>query len=460
MYELNPALRSFWCSPMRYKALYGGRASSKSHDAAGMAVFLAANYKLKFLCARQFQNRISESVFTLIKAKIDESEYDGEFIITQNSIRHKTTGSEFLFYGIARNLAEIKSTEGVDILWLEEANYLTKEQWKVIEPTIRGDNSEIWLIWNPENETDFIYQTFVVNEKEDCISRLINWEENPFLSDTMLKVIQTAYEIDPEEAEHVYGGVPYTGSDLSVINMLFINAAIDAHIKLGWEPAGTRRIGYDVADDGRDTNAATYMYGNVIMEIDEWRGLEDELLKSATRVHTMARERDASVTFDCIGVGAFVGSKFKEIEETAGFNFKLTYDPFNAGGAVRRPDDVFMRFPHTTISNKDYFSNLKAQTWVEVATRFRKTYENVVKGANHPFDELISINSATIKPKMLKQLKIELSSPRKDKDKNGRFKVESKEDLEARDIASPNVADSVIMAAILPTRSPPGFFDM
>ena len=144
-----------------------------------------------------------------------------------------------------------------------------------------------------------------MNDKEDCIHRLINWEENPFITETMLKVIQNAYDEDPEEAEHVYGGVPYTGSDKSVINMLFINAAIDAHIKLGWEPAGTRRIGYDVADDGRDTNAATYMHGNVIMEIDEWHGLEDELLKSATRVHTMARERGASVTFDCIGVRRF-----------------------------------------------------------------------------------------------------------------------------------------------------------
>ena len=92
-----------------------------------------------------------------------------------------------------------------------------------------------------------------------------------------------------------------------------------------------------------------------------------------------------------------LGLSSKEIEEEADFNFKLSYDPFNAGGSVRKPDEVFMRFPHVTISNKDYFSNLKAQTWVEVATRFRKTYENVIKGATHPLDELISINSANDK---------------------------------------------------------------
>lgn len=462
MYKLNPALQSFWRTKSRYKALYGGRASSKSHDAAGMAVYLAANYTIKFMCARQFQNRISESVYTLIKDKIENSEYDGEFILTLNSIKHKKTGSEFLFYGIARNLSEIKSTEGIQILWLEEAHYLTSEQWQVIEPTIRSENSEIWLIWNPDEITDFIYQKFVVNSAEDCISRLINWEENPFLSDTMLKVIKDAYKEDEELATHIYGGQPKTGGDKSVINLLFINAAVDAHIKLGWEPAGTRRIGYDVADDGRDLNATTYMHGNVIMEIAEWRGLEDELMKSASRVHVLAREKGASVHYDSIGIGAFVGSKFKEIEDDAEFtfDFKLTYDPFNAGGKVRRPDDVFMKLPHINITNQDYFANLKAQSWVDVATRFRKTYENVVKGADHPHDELISINSATIDTKMLNQLKIELSAPRKDHDKNGRFKVESKEDLAKRDIASPNVADSVIMAAIEPARDAPGFFDM
>src|SRR5579862_9569663 len=145
MYQLNPALKPFWESKARYKALYGGRASSKSHDAAGFAVFLAANFKVRFLCARQFQNRISESVYNLIEEKIDKGGFRDEFVFTNNSIRHKYTGSEFIFYGIARNLNEIKSLNDVDILWLEEANYLTADQWKVIEPTIRNQGSQIWL---------------------------------------------------------------------------------------------------------------------------------------------------------------------------------------------------------------------------------------------------------------------------------------------------------------------------
>lgn len=460
MYQLNPALKLFWRTKARYKALYGGRASSKSHDAAGMAVYLAANYTLKFLCARQFQNRISESVYTLLKDKIENSEFNGEFSLTQNSIKHKITGSEFLFYGIARNLSEIKSTEGVDILWLEEAHYLNQEQWEVIEPTIRKEGSQIWLIWNPDEITDFIYQNFVVNPPEDCISKLINWNSNPFLSDTMLKVIKEKYKKDPEGAEHIYGGIPKTGGDKSVINLKFIIAAIDAHKKLGWEPSGQKRIGFDVADDGEDANATTSMYGNVIMEIDEWDGLEDKLLESSKHVYNKAREFGGTVTYDSIGVGAHVGSKFSELNDAQEGPYRLAYDGFNAGGGVKKPKEPFLVLPHITITNQDHFANAKAQAWDEVATRFRKTYEAVEKGVKHPHDELISINSETLTEKQLMQLQIELSSPRKDLDGNGKFKVESKKDMRLkRKIKSPNVADSVIMAAIMPERDAAGFFD-
>lgn len=462
-YTLNPALRDFWRTRKRYKALYGGRASSKSHDAAGMAVYLAANFTLKFLCARQFQNRISESVYTLIKDKIENSEYNGEFKFTLNSIIHKRTKSEFLFYGIARNLSEIKSTEGVDVLWLEEAHYLTAEQWQVIEPTIRKNDSEIWLIWNPDELSDFIYQNFVVNPPEDCVSRLINWTENPYLSETMLKVIAEAYKRDPEEAEHIYGGIPKTGGDKSVINMKYVIAAIDAHKKLGWEAGGTRRLGYDVADDGDDLNAWAYVHGNILYKIDEWKGFEDKLLESCAKVYSDAREIGATVTFDCIGVGATVGSKFSELNKEGkekGESFVLEYDAFNAGGGVEDPDGVYLELPHINILNKEHFANIKAQKWTEVATRFRKTYEAVVKGVPHPFDELVSICSEGITPKQMQQIQVELSSPRKSHNRMGKFAVEAKEDLRKRGIKSPNVADAIIMAYILPERDPAGFWDL
>lgn len=354
-------------------------------------------------------------------------------------------------------MSEIKSTEGVDILWLEEAHYLSEEQWNIIMPTIRKKGSQIWLIWNPDSVTDFIYDKFVTNTPYDCEARMINHEENPYLSDTMRQVISDAYVEDRKSAEHVYGGIPKTGADKAVINLSYILAAIDAHKKLGWEPAGQKVIGFDVADDGDDSCATVEAYGNVAYGGSEWDAQEDELLKSCTTVHRRAIETGSAIVWDSIGVGAHCGAKFKELNTETQFN--IDYDPFNAGSGVQDPDKVYMRLPHVKILNKDHFANIKAQKWDEVATKFRKTYEMVNGDAVHPFDELISIDSETFPPHILKKLKIELSSPMKDKDKSGRFKVESKEDMKKRGIKSPNIADAFIMAFIKPKRRSAGFFD-
>jgi phage terminase large subunit len=110
--------------------LYGGRSSSKSWDAAGFAIFLAQAFTVKFLCARQFQNKIEESVYTLLVATIDRYGLRDQFRILESKIIHRRTGSEFIFYGLWRHINEIKSLEGVDICWLEEAHALTPEQWR------------------------------------------------------------------------------------------------------------------------------------------------------------------------------------------------------------------------------------------------------------------------------------------------------------------------------------------
>jgi len=97
MATLNPHLRDFWTTKARNKVLYGGRASSKTYDAAGFAVFLAQKYKIRFLCTRQFQNRIAESVYTVIKTRIEHFGLTKDFTITNNRIVHNITGSEIIF---------------------------------------------------------------------------------------------------------------------------------------------------------------------------------------------------------------------------------------------------------------------------------------------------------------------------------------------------------------------------
>jgi phage terminase large subunit len=441
---LNPALRGFYESQdIRNFVLYGGRASTKTYHTAAFCVFLAMNYRAKFLCTRQFQNRISDSVKTVIEECIYKLKKESEFHITETGIVYPATGANFTFLGIQRNLKEIKGIANVDVLWIEEAEDLTAEQWKVLEPTIREEGSKIFIVFNPKLASDFVYQRFVVNPPEKTLVRLINYTENPFLSQTMRDIIEDHKARDFEEYEHIYLGVPLTDDERVIIKSTWIEAAIDAHIKLGFEAAGKKVIGFDVADDGADRCANVQSHGSVVLWGEEWKGGEDELLKSCSRTYRNAIQRECDIVYDCIGVGASAGAKFDELNSaTDRAAFKIRYTKFNAGGAVEYPEKFYAQDKMARIKNKDYFSNVKAQVWWLLADRFRNTYDAITNGTKYPVDELISISSQF---PLLAKLKAELSTPKRDFDLNGRVKVESKKDLAKRDVASPNCADALVM---------------
>ena len=455
--RLNPALRSFWEQPALGRVLFGGRISSKSTDAASNALLLARAERLRVLCARQMQNKIAESVYTLLKLQIERFGWKDEFRITESSIRHARTGSEFIFYGLARNLEEIRSLEDIDLTWIEEAHFLTKAQWDVIEPTInRKEGSEVWLIFNPMYASDFCYQRFVINPPAGYITRKINFHENPFLSDTAKQIIARCRQESEEDYQHIYEGNPKQDTEGAVIKRSWIEAAIDAHLKLGFEPMGAKTIGFDVADDGEDACANVYAHGSVALWCDEWRAREDELLKSCSRTFMNALERKARIRYDSIGVGASAGAKFDELNQVRQSFEKVQYAKFNAGAAVEHPEDYYASDKLERIKNKDFFANLKAQAWWNLADRFRNTYNAVNRGEKFPVDELVSISGDI---PFLEKLKTELSTPKRDFDRNGRVKVESKEDLAKStrpggSVPSPNLADAFVMAFALPSAQP------
>lgn len=442
---LNPVLRDFWTAPARNRVLKGGRSSSKSWDAAGFAIFLASNFKVRFLCTRQFQNKIEESVYTLLKIQIERFGLQAQFEILNNKIVHRTTGSEFIFYGLWRHIDEIKSLEGVDICWIEEAHNLTKDQWDILEPTLRKEGSQFWIIFNPRLATDFVYKRFVTNRPPDTIVRTINYTENPFLSNTILKVIEAKRLEDEEEFRHVYLGEPREDDDAAIIKRSWVLAAIGARKALGIARGGRHRIGFDVADSGADKCATVEVWGIEAIGVDEWKAGEDELLKSATRVHAQARHTGAEIDYDSIGVGAFAGAHFEELNrltETSIEHFK-----FNAGAGVLNPDDRIDDNPGSP-TNQEFYANLKAQTWWDVADRFRHTFNAVRRGMPYDIDRLISIDPEC---DHLDGLIDELCTPRKDYDNAGRSKVESKKDLAKPNRVggpqpSPNKADAFVMA--------------
>lgn len=412
--------------------------SSKSWDAAANLVRIVQTVNIRVLCTRMFQNKIDESVYSLIKSQVERFGLSHKFEFQKSKIKCLTTGSEIFFYGLARNIDEIKSLENITIMWMEEAHALTEEMWKVIEPTIiRNEGAEIWVVFNPKFATDFAYKRFVVNPPVGYETRQINYDENPFLGPDALTGIDAARDEDEELFAHVYLGVPLTDDDRVIIKRRWLEAAVDAHKKLGIEVTGSRRIGYDVADDGEDTNAAIHAHGVLAYHLDEWKANTDELVESAERVAKASLAHRSEIFYDPIGVGAGVGSNIKEFNKKAGQ--KVKYVAWNAGGKIINPEKEY----ELGKLNKDMFSNAKSQAWWSVADRLRETYNAVVRGKQYDPANIISISGDL--PKLQKLLD-ELSTPYKDLDNSGKAKVESKKDLAKRDVKSPNLADAFIMA--------------
>lgn len=168
----------------RYKVLYGGRGSGKTWSVAEALIRRAARYPLRVLCTREYQNSIKDSVHKVLSDTIHRLGFTPWFSITQNSIRSRS-GAEFIFQGLHGNEQTIKSTEGIDIVWVEEAQTVPESSWRTLTPTIRKEGSEIWITFNPENETDPTYRRYVLAPPPGAIVHHVNYDQNPYMSKTL-----------------------------------------------------------------------------------------------------------------------------------------------------------------------------------------------------------------------------------------------------------------------------------
>jgi len=192
-------------SNSRYQVAYGGRGSGKSWGFGNKAILRAITQTTRFLCAREFQNSIADSVHRLLVDTIDNCDLTAYFHVTHNSIKC-ANGSEFLFKGIKKNINEIKSMEGVDICWVTEAAKVSATSWDVLIPTIRKEESEIWLDFNPDLVDDETYVRFVKNTPPDSTVVKIDYYDNPFLPDTLKKEAEYCKGLNPDKYDWVWGG--------------------------------------------------------------------------------------------------------------------------------------------------------------------------------------------------------------------------------------------------------------
>ncbi len=191
--------------PSRYKVAHGGRGGAKSWGFGRTLVTLGSMRKLRVLCARELQASIQDSVHKLLADQIDALGLSRWYDVQQRVIR-STCGTEIIFEGLAHNVTKIKSMEGIDIVWVEEAEKVSNSSWEVLIPTIRKKASEIWVTFNPNDDDDPTNQRFVVNPPPNARVVEINWPDNPWFPEELRAEKDYLYRVDPDAAEHVWGG--------------------------------------------------------------------------------------------------------------------------------------------------------------------------------------------------------------------------------------------------------------
>ena len=190
----------------RYRVAHGGRGSGKSHSFAAALLIQGTQTKHRVLCCRELQRSIADSVHRLLSDKIADLGLSDFYRIEKASIEG-ANGTEFIFSGL-KNSASLKSYEQITICWVEEGQTVSKASWELLIPTIRAENSEIWVSMNPLLPTDNSYERWVINPPPNALVRQVNYPDNPFFPEVLRKEMEYCKERDPDLYNHVWLGCP------------------------------------------------------------------------------------------------------------------------------------------------------------------------------------------------------------------------------------------------------------
>jgi phage terminase large subunit len=327
--------------PSRYKVLYGGRGGAKSWGIARALLIKGAKTQMRVLCAREFMTSMRDSVHKLLSDQIQALGLLGFYEITQASIRGQN-GTEFAFAGLKNNIANIKSYEGVDVCWVEEAQTVSRLSWNVLIPTIRKEKSEIWISFNPELETDETYQRFVVHPPADCISIKINWSDNPWFPETLRLEKDGLKDRDLEAYNQVWEGLCRQSVDGAIFGKELQQAELDGRItRVPYDP--TKPV-HAIFDLGWADSTSIWFLQFVGMETRLIRYLEDS---QKTITHYMATMQTFGYVYDTIWLPhdagnqtlAAAGRSIGDIVRNAGFKTHILprvpiIDSINAGRSI------------------------------------------------------------------------------------------------------------------------------
>lgn len=380
---------------LRNIVYYGGRSSGKSYHIALALLLRGKDAKKRILCTREIQNSIKDSVHKLLKDLIEEHQLT-EYRVMNDTIINDRSGTEFIFKGLKHNITDIKSTEGVDLCWIEEAEKVTKESLDILTPTIRKEGSQILISFNRFNELDPVYVKYVMGSPANTVAKKVNFDvlEKVGLLTKEIKQEMEEDRIHPSLFAHKWLGEPLGQDDTAILSRSSVLDSMERTV----EADGAMIIGVDVARMGNDRTVLWKRKG--LKTIEHRIYIKKRTTEICDLIEQFANfEKDVEVRVDDTGVGGGVtDDMIKRGYHVVAINF---------GGEA---------------NNKDKYPNWISEAWFNMA--------DVVNTAQLPKDN---------------DLIMELTSRIWIQDSAGRRRVESKESYKKRGFRSPDLADACII---------------
>lgn len=401
--EFKPLFDSWW----RHAVIEGGRYSLKSHTVARFLLLTARSRRVRIACLRQFQKNIADSSYQLLIDLIQQYGFS-EFVWTNDTITNTNTGSTFILKGLDRNVeTTIKSLEGIDIAWIDEAQTITLKSIRILNPTIRKPGSKIIWTLNRLTDLDPVISYFITNPPRKDVWHLeVDYriaQKNGWLSNEILYEIEQARINHPEDYAHDYLGKALAISDKNIIQTAQVIEAMGREV----DDEGAIEVGVDVARLGGDRTVFVKRKG--LKEI----GRASYTKKRTTEVcdllvNFIGAGKDVLIKIDDTGVGGGVTDEMI----ARGYNVI----PINFGAKA---------------SNPDKYPNLISEAWFYL--------QSII-------DNISIAND--------KDLLVELSNREWKMDSKGRRGVESKDDYKKRGFRSPDLADATILCFYTPPEPP------
>lgn len=445
--KLNRKLEKLLLTPKPIKVAIGGRGSGKSIGFGDIFAFKMVTERSDVYCLREYQDSISDSVHRVFRDSVEKRlklsgwEIQDTKVIAPN-------GAITTYRGANRSPDSIQSAQGYKYSWFEEAHRASKDSLDKLLPTIiRNPGAECWFSANPQSSVDPFSQRFITpylkeleanGYYEDDVHLIVvmNWRDNPWWNAEQEALRLWDFENRPRaEYNWIWEGKFNDTVQDAIILPEWVDASIDAHLKIKGIDRGQISMGFDPADSGTDDKAVAIRHGGLIKEAISWS--HGDLDDAIDRAFTIAfDERCSEVVYDSIGVGAGV---------KVGLKSRISNQPikvigFNGSNSPEFPTTKYKEDKN----NEDVFRNKRAQYYWFLRDRFEATYKAVEKGEYIDPIEMISLSSEITNLDLLKSELVRV--PRKITPNNSLIQLLSKPEMKIKKIPSPNMADALMMA--------------